>query len=323
MTILEQRSYYKPFDYPWAFDAFQTQNKMHWIPEEVPMSDDIRDWNHKLTDQEKNLLTQIFRFFTQADIDVAGGYYDKFLPLFKKPELRMMMGSFAGMEGIHIEAYSKLIDSIGMPETEYQAFSQYEEMAEKHSFVAQFNSTSDVAEVAKALAVYSAFTEGLQLFSSFAILLNFPRQNKMKGMGQIVTWSIADESLHVKYMIKVFNTLIEECPQIWTKEFRKQLYEICNHMVYLEDRFIDLAFSQGGIEDLEKDDVKKYIRYIADRRLNQLNLNSEFLIDKNPLPWLEWIVNGQEHTNFFENRPTAYSKGNLVGSWDKVWSSYS
>lgn len=321
MNILEHRTVYKPFEYPWAFDFFKVQQQMHWIPDEVPLHEDVKDWNHKLKPAERNLLTQIFRFFTTADTDVGEGYYDKIIPLFPKPELRMMMGAFANMEGVHQHAYSLLLDTVGMPESEYAAFGRYKEMAAKHDYLQKFNPKSNSKrEIARTLAVYSAFTEGMQLFSSFAILMNFPRFGKMKGMGQIVTWSLRDESLHCEGMIRVFRTFIEENPKIWNSEFKRELYEIAKSMVDLEDQFIDLAFSQGGVEGLEPNEVKTYIRYIADRRLNQIGLKSNYNIPKNPLEWVDWAAGGKEHANFFETRATEYAKGSLSGSWSDVWS---
>ena len=183
---------------------------MHWMPESVPLHTDVKDWQD-VTPEEKHLLTQIFRLFTQSDVDVGAGYVDKYMPIFKKPEARMMMSSFANMESIHQDAYSLLLDTVGMPEIEYKAFAEYEEMSDKHDYVGEFKPLkSDKKTIAKTLAVYSAFTEGLQLFSSFAILLNFPRFGKMKGMGQIVTYSIRDESMHVEAMTKLFREFIQE-----------------------------------------------------------------------------------------------------------------
>jgi len=180
MSLLSTRDYYKPFEYPWMYDYYKLQNQMHWMPESVPLHTDVKDWQD-ISPTEKNLLTQIFRLFTQSDVDVASGYIDKYMPMFKKPEARMMMSSFANMEGIHQDAYSLLLDTVGMPELEYKAFSEYEEMADKHDYVGTFKPRkNDKRTIAKTLAVYSAFTEGLQLFSSFAILLNFPRFGKMK-----------------------------------------------------------------------------------------------------------------------------------------------
>lgn len=326
MSLFDKRDYYKPFEYPWAFDAYLTQQKVHWLPEEVPLADDVKDWNKKLTKKEKNLLTQIFRFFTQADLDIASGYLDKYIPVFHPPEIRMMLSAFAAMEAVHIHAYSLLLDTVGMPESEYQAFAEYSEMAEKHDYLDTVDPTSDGVvfrrEIAKTLAVYSAFGEGMQLFSSFAILLNFARYNKMKGMCQIVTWSIRDESLHVESMIKLFHAFIDENKQIWKNDLKGEIYQAALDMVDLEDKFIELAFKQGGIEGLEKEEVKQYIRYIADRRLLQLGLKPKFKVKENPLPWLDWILNGVEHTNFFENRATEYSKGALTGSWKEVWEDF-
>lgn len=318
MGLLDQRTSYKPFEYPWAFEAYKLQNQMHWIVDEVPLHDDVVDWQTKLTEQERNLLTQIFRFFTQGDVDIAQGYLDKFIPVFKPPEIRMMLTAFAAMESTHVHAYSLLLDTIGMPETEYLAFTKYKEMAEKHDYFDGFG-IENKAAVAKTLATYSAFGEGLQLFSSFVILLNFSRFNRMKGMSQIVTWSIRDESLHVESMIKLFRSFVAENPEIVTDEFKKEIYDIAREMVRLEDAFIDLAFEQGGIQGLTPEEVKKYIRYVADRRLISLGLRGNWKVKDNPLPWLDWVLNGVEHTNFFENRATEYAKGTVQGSWAEVW----
>ena len=312
MSLLSNRDYYKPFDHQWMFDYYVQQNQMHWLPESVPLHTDIKDWQ-ELSDSEKNLLTQIFRLFTQSDVDVGAGYVDKFMPIFKKPEARMMMGAFVNMESIHQHAYSLLLDTVGMPETEYKAFSEYEEMANKHDYIKDFKPTrKNKQAIAKTLAVYSAFTEGLQLFSSFAILLNFPRFGKMKGMGQIVTYSIRDESLHVEAMTKLFRDFIKENLDIWTDKFKKELYAICRKMVKLEDKFLDLVFAMGNIEGLTKKDMYAYNRYIADRRLLQLGLKTNFDQRDNPLGWLDEII-GVEHQNFFEGRATEYMKAGLRG----------
>ena len=315
MSLLKIRDYYKPFEHPWMFEYYDLQNQMHWHPASVPLHGDVKDWNEQLTDNEKNLLTQIFRLFTQSDVDVASGYVDKYLPMFKTPEARMMMLSFANMEDIHQHSYSLLLDTVGMPDSEYKAFSDYEEMANKHDYIEQFKPTrANKREIAKTLAVYSAFTEGLQLFSSFAILLNFPRFGKMKGMGQIVTYSIRDESLHVEGMTKLFKEFIKENLDIWTDDFKKEIYEICRHMVELEDKFLDLVFEMGDMKGLTKSDMYKYNRYIADRRLLQIGLKPNYGQKENPLPWLDEVT-GVEHQNFFEGRATSYMKAGLRGDY--------
>ena len=317
MSLLETRDYYKPFDHPWMFDYYSQQNQMHWFPEDVPLHNDVKDWQ-TLDDNEKNLLTQIFRLFTQSDVDVSSGYVDRYMRIFKKPEARMMMGAFNNMESIHQHAYSLLLDTVGMPEIEYKAFSEYEAMADKHEYVDAVRvSKGDKGSIAKALAIYSAFTEGLQLFSSFIVLLNFPRFGKMKGMGQIITYSIRDESLHVEAMTKLFREFIQENLDIWTDDFKKEIYQACREMVELEDRFLDLVFEMGDIDGLTKKEMQQYIRYIADRRLLQLGLKPNYKIKDNPLNWLDDVL-GVEHQNFFEGRATTYMKAGLRGDVGKV-----
>ena len=193
-------------------------------------------------------------------------------------------------------------------------------MKEKHDYVMDLSSRNGTKEnTARHIAVFSAFTEGMQLFSSFIMLLNFPRHGKMKGMGQIVTWSIVDETQHAESMIKLFKTYIEENREIWNDDLKSSIYTVAERMVELEDKFIDLAFSTGAMENLTHEDVKKYIRYIADRRLISMGLKGIFKVKKNPLPWVEEMINAPTHTNFFENRATDYAKGALTGNWGDVW----
>jgi len=319
-NLTEERAYFKPFNYPWAYDAWLKHEQSHWLHTEVPMLEDVKDWKKKLSNEEKHFLTQIFRFFTQGDIDVAGGYVRNYLPYFPQPEIRMMLTGFAAREALHIAAYSHLIETLGLPEATYNEFLEYEEMKEKHDYVMDLSSRNGTKEnTARHIAVFSAFTEGMQLFSSFIMLLNFPRHGKMKGMGQIVTWSIVDETQHAESMIKLFKTYIEENREIWNDELKSSIYTVAERMVELEDKFIDLAFSTGAIENLTSEDVKKYIRYIADRRLISMGLKGIFKVKKNPLPWVEEMINAPTHTNFFENRATDYAKGALSGSWGDVW----
>jgi len=317
MSLLDTRDYYKPFEHPWMFDYYSQQNQMHWFPEDVPLHNDVKDWQ-ELDESEKNLLTQIFRLFTQSDVDVGSGYVDRYMKIFKKPEARMMMGAFHNMESIHQHAYSLLLDTVGMPEVEYKAFAEYEAMADKHEYIDAVRVTKgDRQSIAKALAIYSAFTEGLQLFSSFIVLLNFPRFGKMKGMGQIITYSIRDESMHVEAMTKLFREFIQENIELWTDDFKAEIYQACREMVDLEDRFLDLVFEQGDIRGLTKKEMQKYIRYIADRRLLQLGLKPNYNVKDNPLDWLDDVL-GVEHQNFFEGRATTYMKAGLRGNVEKV-----
>lgn len=316
--LTEPREYYKPFDYPKFFDYFLKQNQIHWIPQEIALGDDVKDWSQKMDKKEQHLITQIFRFFTQADADIQESYVTKYIHMFPKPEIRMMLTAFANMESVHMNAYSLLLDTIGMPEVEYQAFYEYEEMREKHDYLKNFN-INNKHEMAKSMAIISGGVEGVQLFSSFVILLNFTRFNKMKGMGQIITWSIRDESLHVEALSELFKMFIKENRRIWKDELKRDIYLAFKEIVKQEDKFIDLCFEMGGVKGLEAEEVKEYIRYIADRRLIGLSLKGIFGVSKNNLGWLDYILNSPEFTNFFENTATEYSKGTSSGSWDSVW----
>lgn len=320
MSLFEKRDHYKPFSYPWAFDYYRKAQDMHWLPEEVPLSEDVHDWKAKLTPGEKNLLTQLFRFFTQGDTDIlTGGYLGRYIPAFPHPEIGMMLSAFATAEANHMHSYSQLLDTVGMPETEYQAFQEYEQMKAKHEYLfADRIKHNSVKKLALDLAIFSAFGEGMQLFSSFAILMNFQRRGLMKGMSTIIEWSIRDESLHVAAMIQLFHEVIRENPEIWTDSFKAHIYQACREMVDLEDGFIDLAFEMGDIPDMTAKECKVYIRYIADRRLLQLGLKPNYGIKENPFDWLEWIMNAETHSNFFEARSTEYSKGGVV-NWENAF----
>ena len=320
-NLLESRTFFKPFHYPWAYDAWLASSQSHWLHTEVQMLDDVNDWKQKLSDPEKHFLTNIFRFFTQGDIDVSEGYVENYLPFFKHPEIRMMLLGFAEREALHIAAYSHLIETLGMPDSMYEEFMDYVSMKEKHDYIFETsaNNRSDKTSIARNIAVFSAFTEGMQLFSSFIMLLNFPRHGKMKGMGQIISWSVADESCHTEGMIRLFRTFVEENPEIWNDDLKGQIYSISEKMVELEDKFIDLCFEMGPMEDLTADQVKKYIRYICDRRLISLGLKGINKVKRNPLPWVEEYLNAPTHASFFETRSTDYAKGALTGSWGDVW----
>jgi ribonucleoside-diphosphate reductase beta chain len=318
MSLLDAKATYKPFDYPWAYEAWQTQQRLHWLPEEVPLAEDVRDWAQKLSDGERNLLTQIFRFFTQADVEVNNCYMKHYSKVFEPTEVQMMLAAFSNIETVHIAAYSHLLDTIGMPEVEYSAFLRYKEMKDKYDYMQQFG-VSTKPDIAMTLAVFGAFTEGLQLFASFAMLLNFPRFNKMKGMGQIVAWSARDETLHANSIIRLFRTFIREYPDS-ALDLEPKLRDALNIIVEHEDAFIDLAFSLGTIQGLKANEVKSYIRYIGDMRLAQLGFEEpEFGIARNPLPWMDEMLNGLEHANFFENRATEYSKAATRGSWEEAF----
>ena len=173
---------------------------------------------------------------------------ERYARVFKPTEVKMMLSAFSNMETIHIAAYALLLETIGMPDSEFSAFMEYEAMADKHNYMQEFGVDSE-ADIARTVAMFGGFTEGLQLFASFAMLMNFPRLNKMKGMGQIVTWSIRDESLHCEGMIKLYHTFAKETGCV-TKAVADDIVDCCKTVVKMEDKFIDLAFEMGPVEGM-------------------------------------------------------------------------
>lgn len=316
--LLEFSETYKPFHYPWAVEMTTRHEKAHWIEDEIDLSEDVTDWKGgKMTEVEKEYVTNILRLFTQSDVAVGQNYYDQFIPKFKNNEVRNMLGSFATREGIHQRAYALLNETLGLPDSEYHAFLEYSEMADKIDYMMD-SDVSSMRGLGLALAK-SVMNEGVALFASFVMLLNFQRYGKMKGMGKVVEWSIRDESMHVEGIAKLFKAFCKEHPRIVDDEFKKDIYEMSRLAVKLEDKFTDLAYDMGDVEGLSKEEVKQYVRYITDRRLIQLGMKPNFKVKDNPLPWLEWILNGADHTNFFENRVTEYEVAGTTGTWDDAY----
>ena len=318
--LMEFSETYKPFHYPWAVEITTRHEKVHWIEDELDLSEDVADWKSgKMSVVEKEYITNILRLFTQSDVAVGQNYFDQFIPKFKNNEVRNMLGAFAAREGIHQRAYALLNETLGLSDAEYHAFLEYQEMADKIEFMMD-SDPNTVRGLGLSLAK-SVMNEGVALFASFVMLLNFQRYGKMKGMGKVVEWSIRDESIHVEGISKLFKAYCAEHPRIVDDEFKSAIYEMARQAVKLEDKFVDLAYKLGEIEGLESSEVKTYIRYITDRRLLQLGMKPNFKVKDNPLPWLEWVLNGADHTNFFENRVTEYEVAGLTGKWDDVYES--
>lgn len=308
--ILGTRTNYKPIQYEWAYNLFEKHEKMHWLPTEVPMADDIRDYNTRLTTGEKNLLIQILRFFTQGDLEVQNNYNTQLIHNFQLPEITMMLSSFASRENIHVWAYSHLNDTLGLAENEYSKFLEYEEMRKKIDKMHYYSSGASVSDMALALnlAVFGGFIEGVSLFGSFAVLLNFSRRGLMKGVGQIVAWSAEDESIHSLGVSTLFKTLVQES-NINLEVLADRVYTACIDIVNAEKEFLKLCFADGDVVGLKLEDSYKYIEYLADMRLRGLGYEPIFKVSSNPLPYMDTMLSAKEHTNFFENRATEYAKG--------------
>lgn len=319
MSLTAESKVFKPFKYPWAFKFWETQQNLHWLAKEVPLGADVADYK-ALSPAMRSLIENIFRMFVQADIDVHKSYHTIYQRIFKPTEVSMMLSAFQNMETVHIDAYSKLLDTLGLPESEYHAFLDYEAMRKKHEFMHSFE-PSNPTEVALSLAGVSAFGEGLALFASFAMLLNFPRQNLLKGMGQIISWSVRDESLHCEGIMRLYHAFLAETDGIDRGFLAQRIVETAQEAVANEDAFIDLAFAHTGgeVPGLTAAEMKRYIRYMADYRLRQLGQAPIYGIKDNPLPWVDGLAVGIEHANFFEQQATEYSKAATAGDWNDVF----
>lgn len=306
----EKREGLKPLSFEWAWEACETQHKMHWLPYEISLAEDLNDFKNKLNPKERNLVTQILRFFTQADLEVGRCYLDYYIPIFKCPEIRMMLASFASMETIHVIGYSYLITGLRLPDEEYKAFLSYQEMADKYDYMQNFSIDSPQA-IALTLAIVSGAVEGIVLFASFAILVAFSMKRAescLRGTGQIVAFSMKDEILHCLSMMKLFKAYVAENPQVDLNKLEEDIHENYSKLISMEDKFIDLAFSECDLDFIKSDDLKVYIRYLADLRLSQLGFKPLFNQITNPLEWINDFIFPPEIVNFFENTGTAYSK---------------
>lgn len=306
---------YKPFQYPWAVERALEHEKAHWGEWEANLQDDVAQWKKgQIIPEEKEHITQILRLFTQSDVEVASNYLNVFIPRFKNNEIRAMLCSFASREFIHQRSYALLNDTLGLDEQEYSAFLEHRDMKNKIDFM----KTGD-CETADSLAIALAQTvcnEGMSLFSAFVMLLNYQRVGKMKGMCEIVEWSIRDETMHVEGMIQLFKCYLQETPGLDVVRIRNVVVELYREAVDLEDAVIDQAYgSCTHKSDLAREDVKKYVRYLADRRLCQLGIDPLFSVETNPLGWLDWVISGDSFKNFFEGRVTDYSASGLKGTW--------
>lgn len=319
IPLFRKSETYKPFTYDWPEFWRDKQQQVHWMAHELPMGEDLKDWepiSERLTDGERALLLHIFRLFTQSDIDVNDNYMDVLSKIFRNGEVKRMLTVFSSFETIHIEAYSYVLESLKLPDSIYHEFMEIEEMREKHDHLKSYKSDT-LRDLIMNVGCFASFVEGLQLFASFAMLLNFPRHGRMKQMGQIVSWSIRDETIHVTAGQKLLATLLEETGHN-IRDFQSEFEKAVHYYVKMEDAFIDKAFEFGDCRGSQPQDYKNYVRFIADMRMEQMGLEPVFGILEHPIPWVD-VMTGQEHANFFETRPTEYSKGATTGTWEDAW----
>jgi ribonucleoside-diphosphate reductase beta chain len=315
--ITDPRIFYKPFEYQEAFDFYKNQHRAHWLADEVPLASDLNDWKLKLNESEKNLIGNILKSFAQTEVHVNDYWSTKVSVWFPKPEIQAMARVFADFESIHAEAYARLNEELGLDD--FAAFMEDEASKNKIERLIEVPGNT-IEEKAISLAIFSAFTEGVNLFSSFAILMSFQLRNLMKGTGQIVEWSVRDESLHSKAGCWLFRTLLQEQPELDTPELREQIVEACQLSVQLEFEFIDMAFEMGDVEGLNKDQLKAFIKARANEKMIELGYNAIYNdIEPNLLKQMEWfghLTSGKTQQDFFAGRVTNYSKS--TADWDDL-----
>ena len=319
MSLLEERVVYKPFEYPKAYDYWLKQQQAHWLHTEVPMAQDVTDWKSNMKPHEKNVVGGILKGFAQTETVVNDYWSTLVTKWFRKPEVIMMGTTLGSSETIHAEAYSLLNEQLGLDD--FSEFLEDEATMAKIETLMNVRDNDDGTanwhERAKSLAIFSAFTEGVNLFSSFAVLLSFKMRNLLKGVGQIVEWSVRDESLHSEAGCWLFRTLMKEHPEFKTDKLIKDIESAAHNAVKLEFDFIDKVFELGDLENLTKDELKNFIKHRVNTKMADLGLKpiipSED-IDKGALKTMKWfdaVIAGKQQTDFFANRVTNYAKGHL------------
>jgi ribonucleoside-diphosphate reductase beta chain len=311
-NMLKIREVYKPFEYPKAFDFMKLQQNNFWLPSEVSMTQDKADWKSNLTDSERRVLSQILKSFIQTEIHVNEYWSSRVSKWFPKPEIQMMAATFAAFESIHQEGYDYL--NVELDITDYSAFLQDKEALAKLARLKEVKGNKK-EDIARSLAIFSGLTEGVNLYSAFAILANMSRFGYMMGLKNIIAWSQRDEDIHSAAGCWLFREFIKENPEIWTKDFKKDIYDAARLSVELEDNFIDSIFSLGEIRGLDPKDLKNFIRNQANEKLIELGLKTNWKnLDQESLErmgWFNTVSNGISNVDFFSSKETQYSRVNF------------
>lgn len=298
-------------------EIYKKHERAHWIDDEADMSQDVAQWKDgTISEDSKSYIKMVLRQFTQSDTNVCGGYVEKLLPIFKNADARIMLLSFASRETTHMLGYKRLNDTLGYDSEEFMSeFLQYKEMKDRHEFMIEAVDLRSNKGRGEYLAK-QILMEGVNLFASFAMLLNFSRLGQLPGMVSVNQWSVIDESMHVEGLSEIFRVYIEENPSVINEDFKRSVYETARKVVAMEDDFIELCYSVHTPEKLDKQDLKNYIRFVCDYRMQQMGFKVQFGIEKNPLPFVEEITGDGILGNFFESTITAYSKESLTGDWE-------
>ncbi len=322
MGLFDERVAYKPFDYPEYYtEGWLKQAQAFWLHTEIPMSGDVKDWNEKLTKAEKNLVGNILLGFAQTECAVSDYWTQKVVSWFPKHEIKQMAMMFGSQETIHAVAYSYLNETLGLEN--FEAFLQDEATMERFNNLVSYGGNKRVG-IATSLAIFSAFAEGVSLYSAFAVLYSFQLRNLLKGIGQQMKWSVRDESLHSKMGCQLFRHMCQEDNKL-LEDCKKEVINAAEAMLKAEERYIDKMFEQGDIENLKANDLKQFIRKRLNEKLVELgykHLGQYFSFDDKASSRLDWfyhLTGGHTHTDFFAVRPTDYSKANEGEDFEDIW----
>ena len=319
MSLFKERIAYKPFEYPEYYtEGWLKQAQAFWLHTEIPMSGDVKDWNEKLTDKEKNLVGNILLGFAQTECAVSDYWTQKVVSWFPKHEIQQMAMMFGSQETIHAVAYSYLNETLGLED--FEAFLHEPATAERFENLVAYEGNDPVG-IGKSLAIFSAFAEGVSLYSAFAVLYSFQLRNLLKGIGQQMKWSVRDESLHSRMGCKLFNHMCDEIPTL-RGECEEDVLLAANTMVALEEKYIDKMFEMGDIENLKAYDLKQFVRKRTNEKIQELGYQGNVYYDSaaaDNLDWFYHLTGGVTHTDFFAMRPTDYSKANEGEDFEDIW----
>ena len=322
MSLFKERIPYKPFEYPIYYnEGWLKQAQAFWLHTEIPMSGDVKDWNEKLTLVEKNLVGNILLGFAQTECAVSDYWTQKVVSWFPKHEIQQMAMIFGSQETIHAVAYSYLNETLGLED--FEAFLHEPATAKRFENLVSYNGNNPIG-VGRSLAIFSAFAEGVSLYSAFAVLYSFQLRNMLKGVGQQIKWSVRDESLHSKMGCTLFRHMCDEIPTL-LEDCKEDIYAAAKLMMELEENYIDKMFEMGDIENLKAFDLKQFVRKRTNEKLQELGYTDKrrfFHYDNeaaNNLDWFYHLTGGHTHTDFFAIRPTDYSKANEGEDFEDIW----
>ena len=317
-----------PFKYHWAWDKYLAGCANHWMPQEVPMNRDIAQWKDStaLTEDERLIVKRNLGFFTTADSLAANNIVLGTYRHITAPECRQYLLRQGFEEAIHTHAYQYIVESLGLDESEiFNAYREIPSIRDKDNFLIPFidtltnpnfktGSLAADQQLLRSLIVFACIMEGLFFYVGFVQILALGRQNKMQGSAEQYQYILRDESLHCNFGVDLINTIKLENPQLWTNEFRDEIKTLMQHAVELEYRYAEDTMPRGVL-GLNAGMFKEYLRFIANRRCQQISLDALYPGTTNPFPWMSEMMDLKKEKNFFESRVTEYQTGGAL-SWD-------